>query len=137
MPSSSPPSLSHIKETCLYIQDTTRTRFFYEGLLGFRCLAERTGQYVFFQVGADMLLCFVSAFVQENPTLPPHGGYGILHVAFEAPSPEVYEAWKDYLFTKGIPIEQEARWREGKRSLYFRDPDGHSIEITEPGIWPV
>ena len=24
---------------------------------------------------------------------------------------------------------------EGGTSLYFRDPDGHSVEIATPGVW--
>jgi len=135
-PSSWPPSLSHIKETCLYIRDTARTRAFYEGVLGLRCIAEEPGKYVFLQAGPDMLLCFVPAFSLQNPTLPGHGGSGVQHIAFEAPSSEVYQAWKERLEAKGIQIEHEAVWRLGRRSFYFRDPDGHSIEITEPGIWP-
>ncbi len=136
MPSSWRPSLSHIKETCLYIQDTARTRAFYEGVLGFPCLAEEPGKFVFFQVGPDMLLAFVRSYTQANPTLPAHGAEGVQHVAFEAPSKQAYEAWKRHLLEQGIALEHEATWRQGRRSVYFRDPDGHSLEITEPGIWP-
>ncbi|HWQ03343.1 MAG TPA: glyoxalase, partial [Candidatus Nitrosotenuis sp.] len=24
----------------------------------------------------------------------------------------------------------------GGRSIYFRDPDGHSLELVTPGVWP-
>jgi catechol 2,3-dioxygenase-like lactoylglutathione lyase family enzyme len=27
-------------------------------------------------------------------------------------------------------------WRRGGTSLYFRDPDGHSVEVATPGLWP-
>ncbi|MEN2992964.1 MAG: VOC family protein [Bacteroidia bacterium] len=135
-PNWSPPSLSHIKESCLYIQDTARTRAFYEGLLGLTCIAEVPGQFAFFRLGPTMLLCFVREFSERNPTLPAHGAYGVQHIAFEAPSTEAYEQWKAYLSAYSLPIEHEATWRLGRRSFYFRDPDGHSIEITEPGIWP-
>ncbi|PYK92782.1 MAG: glyoxalase, partial [Verrucomicrobia bacterium] len=26
-------------------------------------------------------------------------------------------------------------WESEARSLYFRDPDGHMIELATPGIW--
>ncbi|MCS7298097.1 MAG: VOC family protein [Bacteroidia bacterium] len=129
---SKPASLSHIKETCLYIQDTARTRAFYEGLLGLVCVSEAPGRFVFFCAGQDMLLCFVPEFSAQNPILPSHGANGPQHIAFESPD---YEDWKAYLENRGILIEHEAEWKGGRRSFYFRDPDGHSIEIAEPGIW--
>lgn len=132
MLSSRPASLSHIKESCLYIQSTQRTRAFYEGILGLPCIAEIPEKLAFFRVGVDMLLCFVPDFSASHPTLPSHWAKGPQHLAFEAPD---YESWKSYLESHGIPIEHEAVWQNGRRSFYFRDPDGHSIEIVEPGIW--
>ncbi|MCX8111768.1 MAG: VOC family protein [Bacteroidia bacterium] len=132
--SSKPASLSHIKETCLYVQDTQRTRHFYEKKLGLTCVAEKPGCFVFFQVGPDMLLCFVASFSARNSELPPHWAQGAQHIAFECSD---YEGWKAYVQAQGIPIEREATWRHGRRSFYFRDPDGHSIEVVEPGIWEV
>lgn len=136
MPSSLPPSLSHIKETCLYIRDTAETRAFYEGKLRLACIAEVPSQFVFFAVGADRLLCFVSEFSRNNPTLPAHHAEGPQHIAFEAPTPEAYEAWRTHLAAAGIAIEHETTWPTGRRSFYFRDPNGHSLEIVEPGVWP-
>ncbi|MCS6896219.1 MAG: VOC family protein [Bacteroidia bacterium] len=130
--SSKPASLSHIKETCLYIQNTQRTRAFYEGILGLPCIAELPERFVFFRVGADMLLCFIPEFSANNPILPTHWATGPQHLAFETPD---YQNWKAYLQQQGVAIEHEAVWQTGRRSFYFRDPDGHSIEIVEPGIW--
>jgi catechol 2,3-dioxygenase-like lactoylglutathione lyase family enzyme len=28
------------------------------------------------------------------------------------------------------------QWEGGGTSLYFRDPDGRSVELATPGIWP-
>jgi hypothetical protein len=27
-------------------------------------------------------------------------------------------------------------WPEGSTSIYFRDPDGHLLELVTPGLWP-
>ena len=35
----------------------------------------------------------------------------------------------------GIEIESRATWRFGGRSLYFRDPEGHALELVTPGTW--
>jgi catechol 2,3-dioxygenase-like lactoylglutathione lyase family enzyme len=36
----------------------------------------------------------------------------------------------------GIAIESRITWARGGTSLYFRDPDGHSLEVATPGLWP-
>ena len=28
-------------------------------------------------------------------------------------------------------------WSRGGRSIYFRDPDGHLLELATPGLWAV
>ena len=33
-----------------------------------------------------------------------------------------------------IPIESEVVWPRG-RSLYFRDPEGNSVELAIPALW--
>ncbi|MDF2970539.1 MAG: glyoxalase, partial [Microvirga sp.] len=34
-----------------------------------------------------------------------------------------------------IPIESRVTWPRGGTSLYFRDPDGHVLELATPGLW--
>ena len=45
-------------------------------------------------------------------------------------------AWERHLATRGIAIESRVTWPRGGTSLYFRDLDGHSIELATPGLWP-
>jgi catechol 2,3-dioxygenase-like lactoylglutathione lyase family enzyme len=33
-------------------------------------------------------------------------------------------------------VESRVTWLRGGTSLYFRDPDGHSLEVATPGLWP-
>ncbi len=122
-----------IKETCLYVKDLQRTRAFYEGILDFEVIAEVQGRHVFFRVGKDVLLCFIAESTKKEEKLPWHGAQGSMHVAFEVAS-EDYEALKARLKERGVKILQEVQWRKG-RSFYFRDPDGHLLEIVEPQIW--
>ena len=79
----------------------------------------------------------------------PHGS---LEVAFNA-SPEgdkmmdeirdqgisaaELEAWRERLQAHAIAIEGEMSWPRGGKSLYFRDPDGHLVELATPGLWSV
>ena len=39
-------------------------------------------------------------------------------------------AMRDHLIAKGIEIEAEFDWPNGARSIYFRDPLGHRIELA-------
>ncbi|GIV34486.1 MAG: bleomycin resistance protein [Chitinophagales bacterium] len=123
-----------IKETCLYIRDIDRTRAFYSGKLGLEVIGVAPGRHIFFRVGESVLLCFVAEITSRESTLPAHEGSGRLHFAFET-KPHNYEAWKKKLQSEGIVIEHEATWKNGLRSFYFRDPDGHLAEIAQEGIW--
>jgi catechol 2,3-dioxygenase-like lactoylglutathione lyase family enzyme len=39
------------------------------------------------------------------------------------------------LLAAGVPIEAEIDWKQGGRSLYFRDPAGNSIEFAPLTLW--
>ncbi len=65
----------------------------------------------------------------------PHDGDGELHIAF-AISVEEYPRWEAWLKTRGVPAGTKT-WEGGGRSLYFRDPDGHLLELVTPGTWSV
>jgi catechol 2,3-dioxygenase-like lactoylglutathione lyase family enzyme len=43
--------------------------------------------------------------------------------------------WRRQLEDRGVEIEADFRWPNGARSVYFRDPDGNSLEIAEPKLW--
>ncbi|MDR3534517.1 MAG: glyoxalase, partial [Rhodopila sp.] len=67
--------------------------------------------------------------------IPPHHGRGALHLAFAIPFGEL-AAWEDHLIREDVAVESRIRWPRGGTSLYFRDPDGHSLEVATPGLWP-
>jgi catechol 2,3-dioxygenase-like lactoylglutathione lyase family enzyme len=45
-------------------------------------------------------------------------------------------AWQAHLARHDISVESRVRWPRGSTSVYFRDPDGHSLEVATPGLWP-
>ncbi|GEO03052.1 bleomycin resistance protein [Adhaeribacter aerolatus] len=123
-----------IKETCLYVSDLARTKEFYHGRLGFELIGEVPGRHVFFRVGSSVLLCFISEASEQSKILPPHYGQGNLHLAFET-APEDYDSRKAEIEALGIPVELEYDWGHGFKSFYFRDPDGHLLEVVMTGMW--
>jgi catechol 2,3-dioxygenase-like lactoylglutathione lyase family enzyme len=66
--------------------------------------------------------------------IPPHDGHGPIHVAFAIGRDDL-PAWEKVLALQGVTIESRVRWNRGGESIYFRDPDGHSVELATPGVW--
>ena len=128
------PPLIGIKETCLYVADTERTRIFYAELLGLECFNHQPGVLAFFRAGNSVLLCFNPERSTVKKGVPRHFGTGELHFAFEA-AKEHYDAWRAHVVAAGITIEHDHVWPHGHRSFYFRDPDRHCVEILEEGMW--
>ncbi len=128
-----------ILETALYCEDLAATAAFYESLLnvkpmlaGDRLVALDAGQQtllLLFQRGNS------GALETPGGLVPGHSGHGPVHLAF-AVDPDDVPAWETRLKQLAIPIESRVRWDRGGSSLYFRDPDGRSVEFATPGIWP-
>lgn len=142
MPSHEPPCprLSHILETSLYVEDLVRARSFYQRILGGELFLEDERMAALCVPGGGVLLLFrrgASASGADTPggKIPGHDGNGHLHLAFGIPLGEL-SAWENHLAASGVPVESRITWPRGGTSLYFRDPDGHSIEVATPGLWP-
>ena len=73
--------------------------------------------------------------VPSGGVIPPHDGNGPLHIGFAIASAD-YDTWCARLLARGVAIESETQWERGGRSVYFRDPDNHLVELVTPGIWP-
>lgn len=127
--------LQKIIETCLYVSDLEVARHFYERLLGISPSSHLENRHVFFRLESAMLLLF-NPEVTSRPDgeLPLHGAQGPGHVAFQVPISDL-PAWRRRLAELGIPIESDWTWPSGGQSLYFRDPDDNSLEITVGATW--
>lgn len=128
------PTVTKIKEACLYVGNLNRTKGFYQNKLGLEVIGFVEDRHIFFRAGESVLLCFISDTTKNDTKLPPHYGSGNLHFAFETTIKQ-YELWKEKIRSGGIVIEQEVEWGRGLKSFYFRDPDNHLVEIVMPGIW--
>lgn len=133
------PRISHILETSLYVDDLTRAGDFYARVFGFAAVFGDDRMCAMEVPGGQVLLLFRHGMTnQPSPmpggTIPPHHGRGELHLAFAIPFGEL-AAWQDHLAGLGIPVESRVTWPRGGTSLYFRDPDGHSLEVATPGLW--
>jgi catechol 2,3-dioxygenase-like lactoylglutathione lyase family enzyme len=67
-------------------------------------------------------------------SIPPHDGSGPVHIAFSIAA-DALRAWEARLKEADITIEGRTTWPRGGTSVYFRDPDGHLVELATPGLW--
>jgi catechol 2,3-dioxygenase-like lactoylglutathione lyase family enzyme len=135
------PEVTRVVETCLYVDDLERSIHFYEEVFEFKRLI---GDHRFCALSVadrSVLLLFLKGATREAmPTpggmIPPHDGDGNQHLAFAIPASSE-AAWQGRLRDRGIPIESTVDWPRGGRSLYFRDPDQHLLELITPGCWSI
>ena len=135
------PPINAIVESCIYASELSRSARFYGDILGLRLLESSERLCSFNVAGDQVLLIFQSGGTSDPvPTpgglIPPHEAAGQLHFAF-AISNEEFSPWEIHLLAHGITIESKVTWPRGGRSLYFRDPDNHLVELATPGIWEV
>ena len=135
------PRLNGVLETVLYTRDMAAAREFFESVMG---LSAHTADHRFTAYALDwnMLLLFAVGETSETVqlpgdmgTIPPHDGRGRQHIALAIDTDQL-EAWASHLAAHDVAIEGRTHWPKGAESLYFRDPDGHLLEVVTPGIWP-
>lgn len=130
-----------ILETALYVDDLDAAEAFYGGVLGLEKVLRAGSRHVFFRCGQGILLIFNPAET-INPSspdalpVPPHGAIGPGHACFRM-SGEAIDRMVEKLNKAGITIESDFRWKNGARSIYFRDPAGNSLECAEPKLWNI
>jgi catechol 2,3-dioxygenase-like lactoylglutathione lyase family enzyme len=129
------PRLDGLLEVALYVDDLERAVAFYRTLLGFD------------PIDSDERICAVRAFDRQvlllckraasaNLRRGAHDARGHQHVAFAIPTSALTD-WEQRLGVAGVTIEERREWTRGGVSLYFRDPDGHLIELATPGVWTI
>jgi catechol 2,3-dioxygenase-like lactoylglutathione lyase family enzyme len=135
------PKLGGILETALYTDDMARARAFYEGVLGLVPIFEDNRLCAYDVAGHDVLLIFrrgaaTQIVTMPGGTIPGHDGAGPLHIAFAIAKDDLAQ-WERHLAAHGVVIEGATSWSRGGRSIYFRDPDGHLLELATPGLWSI
>jgi catechol 2,3-dioxygenase-like lactoylglutathione lyase family enzyme len=133
--------LHGVLETSLYVTDLDRAIAFYRDVLGLRPISEAYfpgGRGVALQVGPgpSVLLLFRADLTLKEGALPAHGASGPGHVAFRV-EPDEIPTWRQRLRHHGVSIEREFAFGHHPPSIYFRDPDGNSLELAVSAIWAV
>ncbi|PCG96516.1 Hypothetical protein PENO1_067900 [Penicillium occitanis (nom. inval.)] len=150
--SSSPPAISHILETCLYVRDIEKSANFYKSALNMEPFLT-TPRVTAFNLGSTTLLLFKLGSTHQDITVNTEKSHGIIpghgpnesllqngnnlkqHFCFAVKSPQEVDEWDTHLEKNGVRILGRMDWELGGKSVYFEDPDGHVGEIGSKGIW--
>jgi catechol 2,3-dioxygenase-like lactoylglutathione lyase family enzyme len=135
------PQLDAVLETALYVDDLPRAVRFYIDVMDLAPLYQDSRMCALSVGGKSVLLIFprggsLQTVHMPGGTIPPHDGSGPLHIAFAIAKGALAE-WEMRLGKHGVAIEGRTVWKRGGESIYFRDPDGHLLELATPGLWAI
>jgi len=116
-----------IDHVALSVRDVEESARWYTDVLGFepRWPGMWNGVPTFIGKGTTALALFPAA--SNTAADPSRRRTGMLHLAFRA-TREAFLAAQEDLQQRGIAFEFQDH--EISHSIYFRDPDGHELEIT-------
>ena len=120
-----------VAEAVLYVSDIARAQTFYTEVLGLP-LSSQFEDAIFLQTGQNstLILFDVDKLETRQSVIPAHGTRGRGHVCLAIP-PEQMDGWRAQLLAHEVEIEHEQDWSLGTHSIYFRDPDGNSLELMD------
>jgi catechol-2,3-dioxygenase len=135
-PNSNPPNVNGVLETSLYVESAARSAEFYRRVFGFEPLEPSL------PLNDETRLCPLRAgdrsvlLLFKRGATPDTDATGAIHIAFGIARSDLSK-WEDWLAQQGIVIELRKTWQYGGEALYFRDPDGHLLEVVTPGVWSI
>ena len=120
--------LEGIDHVALAVRDVERSANWYVEVLGFERLHEDMWNGITTFIGkGNTAIALFPANSNTRSTSSTRGDIRMLHLAFRA-NRDGFLAAQEELKRRGIKFEFQDH--EISHSIYFRDPDGHELEIT-------
>ena len=130
-----PPPLDRLLEVALYADEIDRSVEFYCRVLGFDVIAF-DDRLTALGVAGQQVLLICRRGASTALARGAHDTTGRQHIAFAVAAADL-PAWERRLVDTGVTVEYVREWPRGGRSVYFRDPDDHLIELASPGVWSI
>lgn len=116
-----------IDYTVVFVRDMAAMRRFYEDVLGFALLRERSLDWIEYQIGANTLALATPKRTAADAPTPK--GSASLQLAFKVAVSEVDECADELARHKVDLLSPPTNQAFGHRTLFFRDPDGNLLEV--------
>ena len=121
--------LSGLDHVAIAVKDVAQSTSWYVDVLGFQRM--HAGQWGGIPTSVGTGETGIALFPRKQESGPDRG---ILHIAFRATAANFRAAQKE-LTSRGISFEFEDHGIS--HSIYFRDPDGHQLELTTYELEPL
>lgn len=119
--------LEGIDHVALAVRDVERSANWYVDVLGFERQYQEVWGGIPTFIGRGNTAIALFPMRDGHPKSPARSGIRMLHLAFRA-NRENFLGAQQELEKRGIKFEFQDH--EISHSIYFRDPDGHQLEIT-------
>jgi len=117
--------MNELDHVGLYVKDLAKSVVFYGETLGFQVTSTMElgeAKIAFLDIGGGLLELIERP---EGPTTPPEGRWN--HTAYGV---DDYDAMESKLEGMGLEL-RKVTLGNGRRIAFFKDPDGHDVEIME------
>ena len=122
------PAHAGLRHLALHARDLEAMTRFYVDVLGFTIEWEPDPDNIYLSSGIDNLALHRAAALPARPDVPAH--QALDHLGLIVRTPGEVDNWAAFLESRGVTLGAKPRThRDGARSLYFRDPDGNTIQI--------
>lgn len=124
------PRPDHLSEISMQVTSLRVSQHFYQRVLGLDLVLEEPGLAGVKLPGGSVLLLFERQDPGQTPSpaLDVSDRTQVFHVKLAIPESSLAD-WDRHLMMEGVAVESRDATKTGSTLLYFRDPDGHSVEL--------